>query len=305
MLEVELKKLLDRVFVALSGGAVCSGFTELLRGLNSMCGMEQWPSPKEQLRKVAMSHPIADLLHQDPYTRHAYNKPRGYAGDAQLLDFVYGMRHPPEGTTMLGREIFTQCMATKSSYAVRYRRDLMARYIDSARSHQSTAKVLSLACGHVREAKDCAALTSDRVKLYGFDHDRLTVEHARQMCDGLNVEINTGSVIDAINGKLIHDKFSLVYSAGLYDYLSDAIASKLTAKLFELLEGGGKLVIGNFSRNSSERVYMDLFMDWTLNYRDKPLVSALTREVPQSDISSAKVFSDPEGCVLYLEIQRV
>src|SRR5690242_11265267 len=37
-------------------------------------------------------HRVLKLAHQDPFLSRAYDKPRGYAGDAVLLDFIY--HHP-------------------------------------------------------------------------------------------------------------------------------------------------------------------------------------------------------------------
>ena len=34
------------------------------------------------------------MLHADPMARRSFEKPRGYAGDAVLLDDLYGLRVP-------------------------------------------------------------------------------------------------------------------------------------------------------------------------------------------------------------------
>src|SRR5688500_263152 len=38
---------------------------------------------------AARGHEISRRMHQCPFTRHSYSKPRGYPGDAELIDFVY------------------------------------------------------------------------------------------------------------------------------------------------------------------------------------------------------------------------
>ena len=43
---------------------------------------------------TCLNHPIQSLLHQDPLTFRSFSKPRGYPGDAVLLDFIY--RHPAQ-----------------------------------------------------------------------------------------------------------------------------------------------------------------------------------------------------------------
>src|SRR4030095_15894931 len=34
---------------------------------------------------------LGDLLYQDPLTRRAFHQPRGYAGDAIMMDYIYGI----------------------------------------------------------------------------------------------------------------------------------------------------------------------------------------------------------------------
>ena len=38
-----------------------------------------------------LSYPLRELLHQDPFTYRAFSKPRGYAGDAVTMDYIYGI----------------------------------------------------------------------------------------------------------------------------------------------------------------------------------------------------------------------
>jgi hypothetical protein len=34
-------------------------------------------------------HPVCQTIHEEPFSRRAFEKPRGYAGDAPMLDLVY------------------------------------------------------------------------------------------------------------------------------------------------------------------------------------------------------------------------
>ena len=59
---------------------------EGLRELRSAASTGEWPGLREQIQ----SHPVRALIHEDPMTRRSFEKPRGYAGDAVLLDYIYG-----------------------------------------------------------------------------------------------------------------------------------------------------------------------------------------------------------------------
>jgi extracellular factor (EF) 3-hydroxypalmitic acid methyl ester biosynthesis protein len=53
-------------------------------------------------KTTCLEHSLIDLVHQCPFTYHAFTKPRGYAGDAELIDFIYGFKQPPDVLTKMG-----------------------------------------------------------------------------------------------------------------------------------------------------------------------------------------------------------
>jgi hypothetical protein len=53
-------------------------------------------------KTTCLEHSLIDLVHQCPFTYHAFTKPRGYAGDAELIDFIYGFKQTPDNLTKMG-----------------------------------------------------------------------------------------------------------------------------------------------------------------------------------------------------------
>jgi hypothetical protein len=60
---------------------------EVRRSLNA----EDW---KRFCSEVLHTHPVHDFFLEDPFTKHSFTKPRGYPGDADLLDYIYGHKTP-------------------------------------------------------------------------------------------------------------------------------------------------------------------------------------------------------------------
>ena len=94
-------------------------------------------------------------------------------------------------------------------------------------------------------------------------------------------------------------RFELIYSAGLYDYLPDALARRLTARLVQMLAPGGRLLIANFVPGGSGRGYMELFMDWTLVLRTPAQMQALAQAAGATLVHD---FLDPHRNVVYAEL---
>ena len=68
------------------------------------------------------AHPLMDLLLQDPFTRRAFTKPRGYPGDAVTFDFIYtqedGAPAPScEEATELGKQVHDYIMPGSEPFA--------------------------------------------------------------------------------------------------------------------------------------------------------------------------------------------
>ncbi len=112
-------------------------------------------------------HALFSKLLQDPYTCRAFQKPRGFAGDAVMLDYVYFGACPPE-TSGLGKAIFKATTRLSNGLSVIYRRDFVANYLDRVAGDHDGASVLSVACGHLREANDSVGVRQAKFASLSF-----------------------------------------------------------------------------------------------------------------------------------------
>src|SRR6185436_12620317 len=110
---------------------------------------DAWRQYVRQFRE----HPLLDVLHADPFTKRAFVKPRGYAGDAVMMDYIYGYGLDEfESLPAHTRKVFEYCTTTSAPLAVRFRRQLLAESIDAAATAlDRPADVLAVAAGHLRE----------------------------------------------------------------------------------------------------------------------------------------------------------
>src|SRR5437867_4041736 len=144
---------LEAVYEDIRRGRIAAGLEDLFDDLSVR--REDAPEAWPEFARTCLHHPLRRLLHQDPFTYRAFSKPRGYAGDAVMMDYIYGLGEAStaaRGATPLGRAIFAHMATRPSASAVRYRRHLLATLIDRTAARGGDA-VFALAAGHLREVE--------------------------------------------------------------------------------------------------------------------------------------------------------
>ena len=303
---VTTRTLLDKVYDRLLATPHDAGdaMYQLQSGLHevkSRCSAEEWDRAAAECR----AHRVASLLWQDPFTRHSYERPSGYAGDARLLDYLYGVSGPPAGTTALGASVFRHMMAQQGALGVRARRDVLAQLIDETAEQFERPRILSIACGHLREGVGSAALRDGRVgELVALDQDDHSLAEVDRAYAGRPVRTVNCSVRAILAGKVDLGSFHFVYAAGLYDYLADRVAARLTRLMFDMVVPGGRVLVANFAPGLPEVGYMETFMGWDLIYRTPEDMTRLSAEIPSASWKSHRVFWDASENIVFLDLAK-
>jgi hypothetical protein len=251
---------------------------------------------------------LRDLLHQDPFTLRAFSKPRGYAGDAVLLDFIYGREEgwpPPDGITDLGRTIFEYLTATPACEGVRARRACVASMVDRLMEEGRRPHVLSIAAGHFREANLCTAVKRKKFgRFVALDADLESIKEIDRCYGRFGVETCAVSIRQLLTQKLQLGQFDVVYSTGLFDYLQQTTAQRLTSVMFQMLRPGGRLVVANFLPGIPDIGYMESYMDWKLIYRTRHEMVEISADIPQPRIRDIRIFTEENQNIIFLQVAK-
>jgi SAM-dependent methyltransferase len=295
-------EIFDRTRDALLGGEFHSGMARLrasLRSLRARLAPDEWMAVSEQAR----SHPLHALLLESPFTRRAFAKPRGYAGDAILMDLIYGVAGAedlsPLGGMLYGYEFDSPCFQS-----VRTRRAVLAQEIDDVARERREARVLSVACGHLREIEWSRAARERAVSMIAVDQDRDSLDLVGRNYRGYGVSTVPASVGDLLRRSVRFSDLDLVYAAGLYDYLTDDIACALTVTLFRMLRPGGRLFLANFTPATYDAAFMEAFMDWRLVYRSAEDMRRLIAPIALSELAGVEQFPDVNEHITYLRVVK-
>jgi hypothetical protein len=213
------------------------------------------------------AHPVCALLHEDPFTARAFQKPRGYPGDAVMLDYVYSPDRLTPRPTMsrAGAAVWAATVGSRTGQAVRRRRRHLAARIDRVAMRVRRSRILCLAAGHLREAELSLALQAGRVEeLVAVDQDPLSIAVIDRDCSALPVRTLCAEVERVAQGDAALGDFDLVYAAGLFDYLGEVSATALLRGMLALTRPGGEVLVANVLPRHDDIGYMEAYADWPL-----------------------------------------
>jgi len=296
---------LDTANDRLNAGRIAGALDELFEDLRGWRAEEpqDWPA----YTRGCLSHPVCSLLHQDPFTYRAFAKPRGYAGDAVMMDYIYGLGEAGEAArnaTQLGRAIFQYMDTRPSARGVRYRRQLIAELIDRV-TGRGGRSVLAIAAGHLREVELSVSVQTAKLEEFvAFDQDEASLAVVARDYGHLGVRAMNGSVRQILSGKANLGQYDFVYAAGLFDYLAGPVAAALTRRMFDMTRPGGLMLIPNFLTGVRDSGYMESFMDWRLIYRNESDMHLLAAELPKDRVASYRVFNDSNDAITYLLVHK-
>ena len=280
-------------------GAAEHGFREHYDNLRQLLNCQSLEIPhdnREAYKRYteAMLHPAILCA---PAAYRCYSKPFGYPGDYVLMSYLYSDER--FGDSLYAKLIHQVVVREEPlANAVRHRKDFMLsliRTVANSKNRESRkARVLSLGCGPAQEVVEFLR-TGDapEIGLTLVDQDQRSLAHvnwtlskllvprrapmpAQYLHIGFKQLLAYGDVLDAIQQQ------DLIYTAGLFDYLSPRIAQRLAARLFEKLRPGGVLAIGNFKRPNDATWSLEYWMDWPLIYRTKDEVLDIAGSIDRS-----------------------
>lgn len=262
----------------------------------------------QELIPLAQQHAVADYLLQDPFTRWSFEKPRGYPGDAGLLDIYYKHNSAEPiiaASTKLGQEIYAYSSEVASAVAGRERRDILAATVDEVSEYVDRAEVLSIACGHLREAELSKALAAGKLERWvGLDQDPISVGIVERDYGPMGVSAINGNVRGILRRAYKLGTFDLVYASGLYDYLPRPVGVRLLQRALELVKPGGVFLFANFSDEITSDGYMETFMDWPLILRSADDMWDIINSAVDRNDYEVEVFYGSNRDIVYGKLQK-
>lgn len=210
------------------------------------------------------------------YSKHSIDKPYGYSGDFQIIDWIYQNKPSSTGYDRLFDNYF---MASAISKAVRNRKEDFKRIIaENICNKSKPVRVMNLASGPAREIKEIF----DEIDFFAkdiffdcYDTEKDAHDYAKQlMKDRDNVNYFLENALRIAGSRNINEriyaKYDVIYSMGLFDYLNYKISVRLIQNLRKLLKKDGVLIVADVRNKylNPSVFYMEWAGDWNLIYRN-------------------------------------
>lgn len=228
-------------------------------------------------------------------TRRALEKPRGYAGDFEMMNQMY--RNGFEGGDLLGKVLHNYAANEDSSESVHFRRPYFIGHMERVLDNPGDKTILSLASGPSIEIQELISRWHQeklgRVHFVLFDLDRVALEHAQTKIFQLAMDQQKTPNIEFVNASvrsfLKHNQtnpgtFDLVYSGGLFDYLDNITSKAIVQNIFKGLKPGGRMVIGNFTKDNTTKAFCHLLTRWHLIHKTEDEMRAWTEGLNDCEI---------------------
>ena len=264
------------------------------------------PDQQELLRKRVRTLALDTLL-ESAFFRHAYVKPRGYAGDYIGMKMVWegrtlGGAHRYCGSTRRGELINSLILGFPNCAANEQRVHILRRHI----ADHAGGVIASIGSGPMIEAAEAlrAGCSRDTVfHPYDQDPDAIAYAIAHSLSPfGVTVRAHPGNVSKSIVREPQEASYDLLYSSGMYDYFECGSAARLTGYLWKRVRPGGTLLITNAHPNNPSRAFMDAAAEWQLVHKTEAQMRALAKGLP--DLSATELERDDHGVYQYLCLRK-
>ncbi|MFK7847144.1 MAG: class I SAM-dependent methyltransferase [Rhodothermales bacterium] len=281
------------------GGPTPSEFREFSDWLNELASEVEkgqlTESEKKEIHEV-----FGEALSVKTLQGISLVKPRGYAGDFEVIDRVY-QRSMTTNPELINWDNFL--VNTHAARAVRNRKTYFLNLLKTlSKRLAGPLQVLNIASGPARDVFECIAEGGDeRLQFVCIEYDQMAIKYAKALC---YEHLDRIQFVHANAFRFTtEERFPLVWSAGLFDYFDDRRFKFLLQRLYEFTADGGELVIGNFSNTNPDQPYMEVLMEWELHHRSPDDLRKLAMDCGML-ADKISIGQEPEGVNLFLHVRK-
>lgn len=240
--------------------------------------------------------------------RRCYEKPLGYPGDYQIMNYVYEWKRV--GNTPYEKLLHRIGIETGACVGTRLRmtQDILRARIAEKPDETTPLNIANLGCGSAYEIYDYLKIKHlpRPINVTLIDQDQGALSHAYENAyrevvrhaGRAKLKCLQASFAQLLKAGALFKTLppqDVIYSLGLFDYLSHRRAKALARDLYAQVAPGGKLIIANVKVGRETCQWpLDLITDWGLVYRTEQDMRNMYEGL---DIENVEVIEDSTKCV--------
>jgi extracellular factor (EF) 3-hydroxypalmitic acid methyl ester biosynthesis protein len=275
------------------------------------------PAEESSAHRSFIQSALHPLLLRAPFVFRTFAKPLGYAGDYEMVNQIIG--DPQQGVSTYFQIVNTQFLQAAVAAAHRNRIETLVSFIscaaETAERENIQVKVLNVGCGPAIEIRRFIERhpNPERVAFTLVDFSVETLEYTRKQLEEvakakgktMNITYVHESVHDLLKRAVrpekssAEDPFDMVYCAGLFDYLSDKVCSRLLQYFVQRTKAGGSILVTNVHSNNPQIGVMEHVLEWHLIYRNEKTLESVLPEPREA----TKIYTDTTGVNVFAEFR--
>jgi len=260
----------------------------------------------------AALHPF---LLRAPFVFRAFTKPLGYAGDYEMVNQM--LSDPRQGPSTYFQIVNTGFLNCAVVVSHRNRIDILVDFLirvaDSAKKAGRPFRILNVGCGPAIEIQRFLQRypNPEFLSFDLIDFSEETLTRTRGILTGIAEKVGKSIIVNYIH-ESVHQllkrsvdknapdtkEYDAAYCAGLFDYFSDKVCSRLTSHFATCTRSKGRLLITNVHSSNPDKFGMEHLMEWYLVYRDEAQMELLLPE----DSTEHRVYVDATGVNVFAEV---
>lgn len=305
-------RLTDAVFWAMAEPLMTKGKSFLVRLESEAASV---PAEDALLHRSYAQAALHPLVLRAPFVYRTFAKPLGYAGDYEMVNQLLG--DPRQGGSTYIQLVNATFLRAAVAEAHRNRINILVDYLRRAvalgEQEGRQVRILNVGCGPAVELQRLIASGADlsRLSFTLLDFSRETLDYTRERIDavmaetGRRVEVNyvQESVHDLLKRPAQSQEleggrgFDFIYCAGLFDYLSDKVCTRLIRYFMSRSAPGARMLLTNVHSSNPERHGMEHLLEWHLIYRDEAQMTSVMSEVG----AAIDLYTDQTGVNVFAE----
>ncbi|MDA8169982.1 MAG: PilZ domain-containing protein [Nitrospiraceae bacterium] len=243
------------------------------------------------------------------FMNHARTWPKGYPGDYKILEGIYRNMPLSEG---LGWLLDSYFLSTTLAKAVRERLSWIKGMLQKEFEARKGPRVLNIACGSTRELFELAPrIKESEAEMTCVDLDSDAIDFVLNRLSYTDIvhqiKMRKYNALRMVNHEKNIKEFGsqdIIYSIGLFDYLTDDVLVRLLKALYLTLNPGGKLVAGFKDCRRYETQDYHWLVDWNAFYQRTEEESRILIEKAGISEKCVEIDRDRSGVIIFYTLQK-